>query len=1270
MSTFSAIEPPIFVWLPAVISGAQFLIIMEKLLKFSFIILIISLVSACASYKHQYKKAEKDWQKVSLPDKPLAHQLFLIGDIGEDESATMSATLQIMGQKLKQADANSSILFLGDNVHAHIASEKEKKAAITHQKTQLDILNTFKGNVFFIPGNHDWTKEGGVESIRQQEKLVQDYLDRGDTYIPDRGCSGPEVKDLSDNTVLMAINSQWYLENWDNEKGINEDCEFRTRELFLRRLADKLKDNRHKNVILALHHPLYSNGRYGGHYTAKEHLFPLTTIDSKLWIPLPIIGSIYAFLNSAIGSPQELVHPKYQALKTSILNQVDNYSNVLFVSGHEHSLQFFEDEEQDFIVSGSGAKQEPVALGDDATFVAGVKGFSQVYFYRDGEVWVEFWACSDKNRQNLDQTTLIFRKKIKPTLALNRHLTANQFSEYEQLKGQDSIVKSIMEQAEIKVADQNIWGHLYTEEYLTDYKMPVLDLATAKGGLMAYELGGGQQTNAIRLKNRKGKIYQLRSVEKVTDRMPSLLRKTFAVDLVKQQLTAGYPFSPLMVSPMAEAIDIFHTNPTVVYVPKQPNLGRYNDLGGEVYLFEERADGDWSDLKSFGYPEKIEKARKLINKKLKNDKTVIDQPLVLRCRLFDMIIGDWDRHSNQWRWATYEMEDDKKLYKPIPRDRDQAFAKFDGLGNAIADFTFPMVKASENFDGKITKKEATWLNYKARYFDRFFLNAMKLEDWEREAKYIQEHLTDAAIEAAVKKIPPFAYDKRGKDFIEFIKSRRDDLLKVARQYYKVLNKEVLILGTHKDNLFIVNRLNDLQTKVSVYEYNKKKTEKQFLYERTFENEVSKELRLYGLDGADQFQVTGKVGQSPLVRLIGGKGEDSYADNSKVRGWSKRTIIYDDNKEKSTLRLKGETKDKRSKMEMRNTFNYRDYDYNYAIPVPMIGINPDDGFHLNLSMIWRTFSFKRKQNHRFNGSVAFGSGAYSLSYNADYFNTFQNWDMNLQLTAEVPRFVSNFHGLGNETERNTDEFGKDFYRIRRTLLAAYPSFKKRWDSGISFSVGPAFESIKIEEKAERITGADFMEFRPTIFNHQNFSGGNAGFHFYNADHFALPTQGLGLLVDANWRANLQDVDRQMLRFKSELTFFTRLTQTDYFVLENRLHGSHIIGDFDFFQAVSLGGGSSLRGFSQGRFSGRTAFYHTIDLRIKIIDSENSFLPISGGITPGFDYGRVWIKTEDSDKWHLSYGGSIWVAPLDVVALSAGMFFSEEKPRIAVSASVQF
>lgn len=1246
---------------------------MNTLLKYTFISLMISLLAGCASYKTQYRKTEKNWQTQSLPDKPLAHQIFLVGDAGGGHENHPRNTLQLLGKQLAKADKNSSIIFLGDNIYPHGLPKKEHPERATAEKNliaQLEIVKDFAGNIFFIPGNHDWESGDGVKGIRRQEKFVEQYLQRGNTFLPNNGCSGPAVKKLSDNSVLIAIDSEWYLENWDNKVGINEGCKYRTRQAFLLELMDKIKDNRHKNIVLAMHHPLNSNGRHGGHFSAKEHLFPLSIINGKLMIPLPGVGSLLALMSNTFARPQELAHPNYQRFKQSLMDIAEKFTNVIFVSGHEHSLQYFEEEEQYFIVSGAGSRRTPVALGDDADFVAGVEGFSTLNIYEDGEVWVNFWATSTKNGVYLSKEKLIFRKKVKDRLPSVEELIPSTFPEYEKLKGQDSVILSVLEPEDLKIFNQAFWGDLHTEDYLTDFKMPVLDLATAKGGLTAIGQGGGNQTNSIRLKSTNGQIYQLRSIEKVTERFPSIVRKTFANDLAKQQLTAGHPFSAVVVGPMAAAVKVFHTNPQIVYVPKQPNLGIYNNLGGEVYLLEERGTGNWSNLGSFGNSEKIVSTENVINGRLKNRKTVIDQAQVLRSRLFDMLIGDWDRHSDQWRWASFEMEDDKTLYKPIPRDRDQAYAKFDGFANALANYTVPFTRAADKFNGDISKRETTWLNYQARNFDRFFLNEMTLADWERSARFIQENLTDEIIEQGIRQLPLFNFEKEGKQYIEWTKSRRDELLNTARRYYKILNREVEILGTNKDNLLVVNRLNNFQTKITIYEYRKKQSEKHLLYERIIDNNVTEEIQLYGIDGNDIFQITGAVQKSPLVRLIGGNGADIYEDKSRVSGLKKKTKIYDDFAEKNVLVTNQEMKDKRSNRRDQNTFDYLDYHYNYAIPIPLMGVNPDDGLFFQVNTNWNTYTFKRQQVHKFNGSYAFGSGAFNFGYEADYYDMFDKWDTALKITAEVPRFVANFHGLGNETQRDIDAFGRDYYRIRRTLLGVYPSFKKRSAGGGVFSIGPAIEAIKIHEMEERITGEPQLPFDDAVFQQQYFTGATTQFRFFNADHPTIPTKGMGLQLKADWRANLGNFDRQLLRLNSEVKFFNRLGIRDFLVLANRFQVSHIIGEYDFFQAINIGGRESLRGFAQERFSGRTAFFHNIDVRMKFFDSKNNKLPISGGITPGFDYGRVWIDGEDSDKWHTSYGATIWVAPLDYIALSAGMYFSDEERRLVIKAGFQF
>jgi len=54
-----------------------------------------------------------------------------------------------------------------------------------------------------------------------------------------------------------------------------------------------------------------------------------------------------------------------------------------------------------------------------------------------------------------------------------------------------------------------------------------------------------------------------------------------------------------------------------------------------------------------------------------------------------------------------------------------------------------------------------------------------------------------------------------------------------------------------------------------------------------------------------------------------------------------------------------------------------------------------------------------------------------------------------------------------------------------------------------------------------------------------------FTFFNAKHPTIPTQGLGFQIEANWRANLKDTNRQLLMLGTELKFYNRLVECNFF-----------------------------------------------------------------------------------------------------------------------------
>ena len=286
---------------------------------------IILLLSACSTTKKPYYSSNNlDW----LDNKTLAsdatsvkHSVFLIGDAGEPQADNGGETLQLLGRKLQQAGENSTVVFLGDNVYpAGLPDEKDSKRAAAEAalNTQLQVVEGFNGKVVFIPGNHDWKKgkSGGHKNVIRMEAYIEEKLQKGNTFLPDSACAGPVEVELDENTVLIAIDTQWFLQKSTNSKGENSWCdEVLSESDFLIQLDDALIRNQDKNVIVAGHHPVMSNSHHGGKFSWKQHLFPLTEAADNFYLPLPVVGSIYPGLLKESIRAVSFPSPKKKVVK-------------------------------------------------------------------------------------------------------------------------------------------------------------------------------------------------------------------------------------------------------------------------------------------------------------------------------------------------------------------------------------------------------------------------------------------------------------------------------------------------------------------------------------------------------------------------------------------------------------------------------------------------------------------------------------------------------------------------------------------------------------------------------------------------------------------------------------------------------------------------------------------------------------------------------------------------------------------------------------------
>ena len=1219
-----------------------------------FILLIVGfflLVGSCANYKRNYSPKASDWETKKTDTKsPKAHSIYLIGNTGVG-SESREPTLQFIKSHLDQAPENSTVLFLGNQSgHKGMPSKSEgekRKAVEQNLDKQLNILTDFKGQPIFLAGLKDWNFYG-IKGVKRQEKYIESALNKAiededewnNYFLPDNTCPGPEVIEINEDLVVIIIDSQWWLADWDDQPNINNGCEVKSRESFELLVKDAIKDNKHKNIVFACNHPLESVGSRGGYFTAKQHLLP------------PVLGTGYAFLRNAGIQKQDLSNRNYKALIHAITHPAQLNGEFIFVSGGEQNLQYIKEDGQHFVNSGAASKVSGTAKRKKAMFSAGRNGFSKIDFYEDGSVYVEFWEC-DKGKAT---GSMVFRYQMKgPLPKVKKEDMPLDFPEYE--SKMDSII-AFPSSRKIKPLGNfatTMLGKRRRALYEVQHQFPVLDLSTFKGGLTVIKKGGGNQTNSLRLLAPDGKEYVLRSLTKDATRgVPFPFNQLPYVNFLFSETFLGvHCFAPPTLPVMADAANIYHTNPNLYYIPKQPALGIHNDVfGGEVYLVEERPSQKWPDAAFFGNAEKFTSTYKLNLKREKNLKHRVDQKWLVRSRLFDMMIGDIDRHGDQWRWTVTETDKGYKLYRPIPRDRDNAYGSFDGLAFKLLRPYHPLVRQLSAFDEDPGNPK--WSYYNARHFDHNFTNEMTLEDWKSEAKYIQENVTDDIIEEGLSFFSDQVYDINGDQVKTTLTNRRDNLQKIAEDFYLQLARKSIIQGSNKREYFEVIRKDDEHTEINMYACNKKGEKKERVYHRVFKTSETKEIFIYGLGGDDRFHISGIVKKGITLQIVGGAGKDEFVDESKVGGMRKKDNFFD-TKKGNTLNLGSEGKNRTSNIAKNNIFEPlgSQFDESFPLIFPIAGYNAGDGVKIGVSLDFKDNKFNKApvgQHHKIGASFAFATNGANLFYEGVFYETNKHWDFVINGDLRGDRYSFNYFGIGNDTSSENDNL--DDNRVQQSRIYLDFGWQRRFGKDIGiFSLRPMVHSTEITD-----TGDKFIDrlgengLTEKDFENRWYGGLITSLNFANTNNDIHPKDGFRFKNSFSWQQNLSGSDRKFQTYSSDFTLYKSFGRRGNLILATRAGTSLIRGDYDFFFAPALGQDENIRGYFGQRFRGATNIYHTTDLRMGIAQFKNSLLPFSMGLTGSFDYGRIFEPGEDSNTWHKSIGGGIWLVPLNIMIVS--------------------
>lgn len=198
------------------------------------LLLLLIIFTGCATYEAQYKD---ELQDVYPADINISKTFYLIGDAGKSPMNGKSEGLLALENHIKsQNTKDAHLIFLGDNIYPVGMPDKEsdfRKKAENHLNAQISVASQFDGRTIFIPGNHDWYDEG-LKNVEREKKYIENALNNKNIWEPKVGCP-LESKELAPDIQLIILDSQWFLEKWDNHPTINDDCDqIKTREqLFL-----------------------------------------------------------------------------------------------------------------------------------------------------------------------------------------------------------------------------------------------------------------------------------------------------------------------------------------------------------------------------------------------------------------------------------------------------------------------------------------------------------------------------------------------------------------------------------------------------------------------------------------------------------------------------------------------------------------------------------------------------------------------------------------------------------------------------------------------------------------------------------------------------------------------------------------------------------------------------------------------------------------------------------------------------------------------------
>jgi hypothetical protein len=794
-----------------------------------------------------------------------------------------------------------------------------------------------------------------------------------------------------------------------------------------------------------------------------------------------------------------------------------------------------------------------------------------------------------------------------------------------------------------------LFGSGYRKLWATPIEVEVLDLNGFAGGLTAKKKGGGKQTLSITFEGGDGHEWKFRSIDKdPTPVLPKPLQRGFASAIAQDQISASLPANALVVDALAKSAGILTVPRRMVVLPDDPRLGEFRkEFAGMLGMLEEDPQTKTPVTPGFERFSDLVEMPELWELMDKDAGERLDDRELLRARLFDMLIGDYDRHKDQWDFGKDRRSG---LWVPVPKDRDLAFVRFDGL---LIDLIRPSNPRLVDF--KESYPSILGLTWQARFVDRRHLSGLEWRDWEPIVADLKGRLTNAVIDDAVKQLPPPFYSIDGPWLAGCLKARRDALPDAARRFYALLAREAEVHASNQGDTVEVIRREDggLDLVASG-------PEGPYLRRRFVPDETS-EVRVYLKGGDDRAVTHGSGGGDGVkLRVVGGPGNDVLDD-----GNSGHTRFYDEAGENRVVKGEGtKFSDRPYTAPLDKTDNpERDWGHTTGV-LPWVRAGGGLGVLLGVELRRTDFGFRKHpwgDQHKLRVAYSTELADWGGRYTYESLRTDNRG--RLAIDASISDLsIIRYHGFGNETPSDQPS---EFYEVSQRHFSFEPSYRFEIDA-VDIHIGPVVRFAKTKFDHPTLLEQE----RPYGTDDFGQVGARLNFVLDRRDHPQAASRGVYLETEGAIFPKAWDVEETFGLARGEAAVYATAPMVLKPTLALRAGGQHLWGRYPFHESAFLGGPKTIRGLRRQRYAGDSSAYGNVELRLAFIDRAEAFLSRVGvfGLADG---GRVWLRGESSDRWHHAVGGGIFVAvmrPENVWSLAVAR--SEGRTRVYLEGGFMF